>query len=54
MTLALDYGAGLARTQDTASPELVVVATPPDVVGAVVTQMRRGPTPTLLSSMWPA
>ena len=39
MTLALDYGAGLARTQDTASPELVVVATPPDVVGAVVTQM---------------
>jgi prephenate dehydrogenase len=39
MTLALDYGAGVARTQDTAPPELVVVATPPDVVSAVVTQM---------------
>ena len=36
--LATDYGAGRARTDASLIPELVVVATPPDVVGSVVTE----------------
>ena len=33
--LALDYDAGSSRTADSLPPELVIVATPPDVVGDV-------------------
>ena len=38
LSLAEDYGAGVERTQDHADPELVVVATPPDVVASVVAE----------------
>lgn len=36
LSLAVDYGAGRARATNDGEPELVIVATPPDVTGAVV------------------
>lgn len=36
LALAVDYGAGVARTAEDSEPDLVVVAVPPDVAGAVV------------------
>lgn len=36
VSLAADYGAGRPRLSDDADPDLVIVATPPDVTGAVV------------------
>ena len=37
VNLARDYGAGTVRNNDSPAPQLVVVATPPDVTGSVVT-----------------
>jgi prephenate dehydrogenase len=38
LSLAIDYGAGSARLPESSEPELVIVATPPDVTGVVVTE----------------
>ena len=37
--LALDYDAGLSRTSDSRPPELVIIATPPDVVAEVAVRV---------------
>jgi len=41
LALAVDYDAGVVRTEATPLPELVVIATPPDVVATLVGDMLR-------------